>query len=84
MTMFKGAVDNWRKKCADWKAYCEREDEKMVNPILVIQVEDGNDRIATQTDLGVLYRFTRRTLAAGYNLVKLCTLSMTMELLKYG
>ena len=52
MTMFKGAVDNWRKKCAHWKTYCEREDEKMVNPILVIQVEDGNDRIATQTDLG--------------------------------
>jgi type III restriction enzyme len=52
MTMFKGAVDNWLKKCAHWKAYCEREDEKIVNPILVIQVEDGNDRIATQTDLG--------------------------------
>lgn len=52
MTMFKGAVDNWRKKCAHWKSYCEREDEKMVNPILVIQVEDGNEREATHTDLG--------------------------------
>lgn len=49
MTMFKGAVDNWRKKCDHWESYCEREGEKMVNPILVIQVEDGNDRIATQT-----------------------------------
>ncbi|WP_406885185.1 DEAD/DEAH box helicase [Bacillus cereus] len=52
MTMFKGAIDNWRKKCTHWKTYCEREDEKMINPILVIQVDDGNDRIATQTDLG--------------------------------
>ena len=60
MTMFKGAVDNWRKKCAHWKTYCDREGEKMINPILVIQVEDGNDRLATQTDLGacidLLYR----------------------------
>ena len=52
MTMFKGAVDNWRKKCAHRKTYCENEDEKMVNPILVIQVEDGNEREATHTDLG--------------------------------
>ncbi|MEK4359934.1 DEAD/DEAH box helicase family protein [Paenibacillus sp. FSL M7-1455] len=52
MTMFKGAVDNWLKKCSHWKSYCEREDEKMVNPILVVQVEDGNEREVTHTDLG--------------------------------
>ncbi|ABZ85433.1 type iii restriction enzyme, res subunit, putative [Heliomicrobium modesticaldum Ice1] len=52
MTMFKGAVDNWLKMCTHWKAYCEREDEKMINPILVVQVEDGNEREVTHTDLG--------------------------------
>lgn len=62
MTMFKGAVDNWRKKCDHWKTYCEREDEKMVNPILVIQVEDGNDRVVTQTDLGVCIDLLEDTL----------------------
>ncbi|MEY8304722.1 DEAD/DEAH box helicase [Anaerosalibacter bizertensis] len=62
MTMFKGAVDNWRKKCAHWKTYCEREDEKMVNPILVIQVEDGNDRIVTQTDLGACIDLLEKSL----------------------
>ncbi|EKF49026.1 type iii restriction enzyme, res subunit [Thermosipho africanus H17ap60334] len=53
MTMFKGAVENWLNKCAHWKAYCERENEKMVNPILVVQVEDGNEREITRTDLGI-------------------------------
>ena len=62
MTMFKGAVDNWRKKCAHWKTYCDREDEKMINPILVIQVEDGNDRLATQTDLGACIDLLEETL----------------------
>ncbi|WP_391203251.1 DEAD/DEAH box helicase [Psychrobacillus sp. L4] len=52
MTLFKGAVDDWRKKCTHWRSYCKREDEKMVNPILVIQVEDGNKREVTHTDLG--------------------------------
>ena len=62
MTMFKGAVDNWRKKCAHWKTYCDREGEKMINPILVVQVEDGNDRLATQTDLGACIDLLEETL----------------------
>ncbi|MGE6896471.1 DEAD/DEAH box helicase family protein [Priestia flexa] len=62
MTMFKGAVDNRRKKCDHWESYCEHESEKMVNPILVIQVEDGNDRIATQTDLGACIDLLEETL----------------------
>lgn len=52
MTMFKEAVANWKKKCDRWKAYCDREEiKKPVCPVLVIQVEDGNEREITQTDL---------------------------------
>ncbi len=53
MTTFISAVENWRVKCAHWQAYCEREGEKVVKPILVIQVEDGTDREATRTDIGM-------------------------------
>jgi len=53
MTTFISAVENWRVKCAHWQAYCERESEKVVKPILVIQVEDGTDREATRTDIGM-------------------------------
>ncbi len=52
ITMFKGAVDDWKQKCALWNSYCSREGEKQVNPILVVQVEDGTGREATRTDLG--------------------------------
>ncbi|MEG1926836.1 MAG: DEAD/DEAH box helicase family protein, partial [Ruthenibacterium sp.] len=52
LTMFRGAVDNWCKKCTHWQYYCEREQENVVRPILVVQVEDGNEREATHTDLG--------------------------------
>ena len=51
MTMFKGALDNWGKKCTHWDNYCERENERSVKPILVIQTEDGNDKEATRTDI---------------------------------
>jgi type III restriction enzyme len=52
MTMFKEAVANWKKKCERWDAYCDREEiKKPVRPIFVVQVEDGNEREITQTDL---------------------------------
>ncbi|MFT9486725.1 MAG: hypothetical protein ACH0QD_05090 [Tepidibacillus sp.] len=52
MTMFKEAVANWKKKCERWAAYCDREEiKKPVCPIFVVQVEDGNEREITQTDL---------------------------------
>ena len=52
LTMFREAVINWKKKCELWAAYCEQEEIKpMVRPILVVQVEDGNERAVTQTDL---------------------------------
>lgn len=62
MTMFKGTVDNWRKKCTHWQSYCEREDEKKVNPILVVQVDDGSQREATHTDLGICIDLIEETL----------------------
>jgi len=52
MTMFKEAVVNWKRKCERWAAYCENQEiKKPVLPILVVQVEDGNEREITQTDL---------------------------------
>jgi type III restriction enzyme len=70
MTMFKESVVNWKKKHEHWAAYCEREDIKnAVRPILVVQVEDGNDREITQTDLDfcvtVLEDLLGRNLLAG-------------------
>lgn len=62
ITMLKGAVDNWRNKCRHWQSYCEREGEKAVKPILVIQVEDGNERDATHTDLGVCIEILEESL----------------------
>lgn len=61
MTMFKGAVDNWQQKCAHWQSYCERENEKMVKPILVVQVDDGNDREITHTDIGICVELLEET-----------------------
>lgn len=63
MTMFTEAVANWKKKCDLWSAYCDREDiDTTVKPILVVQVEDGNERTITQTDLDSCVRVLEESL----------------------
>ncbi|EKU42045.1 type iii restriction enzyme, res subunit [Lysinibacillus fusiformis ZB2] len=51
ISMLKSALENWEQKRAAWESYCLKEKEQIVKPILVIQVEDGNDKVVTKTDL---------------------------------
>ena len=53
MTTFEEAVRNWMDKCSHWRQYCIREKEAQpVEPILVIQVEDGSGSEVSRTDIG--------------------------------
>ena len=70
MTMFQGAVASWQRKTEQWAQYCEKEHEdKTVKPVLVIQVEDGNGRIISNTEiesyLAMLETQLGRPLASG-------------------
>ena len=51
MTMLQGAIDNWKEKCTHWERYCNHEGERKVEPVLVVQVEDGTSSEPTKTDL---------------------------------
>ena len=52
MTLLAEAANRWQTIKERWSAYCQNQDEPVVGPILVIQVEDGTDRLLTKTDLG--------------------------------
>ena len=69
MTTFEGAVRNWQSKCIHWKDYFDHEGGKEVKPILVIQVEDGNEREVSRSDIsaciGVIEEITGNRLNAG-------------------
>lgn len=51
MTMFQEAVTTWKKMRFEWEAYCTTEHEPLVKPILVVQVNDRTDSVATTTDI---------------------------------
>jgi type III restriction enzyme len=51
MTLLAEAAHRWQDMEKRWSAYCQKQDETVVCPILVIQVEDGTDKILTKTSL---------------------------------
>ena len=51
MTLLAEAAHRWQAIEKRWADYCQKQDEKVVYPILVIQVEDGSDNTLTKTDL---------------------------------
>jgi type III restriction enzyme len=51
MTLLSEAANRWKRIEDGWARYCQDQDEAVVYPILVIQVEDGTDKLPTKTDL---------------------------------
>jgi len=51
MSLLQVAAKRWQGMRDRWKAYCEQESEQTVSPILVVQIENGNARQLTRTDL---------------------------------
>lgn len=51
MTMLAEAAHRWQTIESRWADYCQSQDERVVYPILVLQVEDGKENLLTRTDL---------------------------------
>jgi type III restriction enzyme len=51
MTLLAEAANRWQAMEKRWSVYCQNQDEAVVWPILVVQVEDGTDKTLTRTNL---------------------------------
>jgi type III restriction enzyme len=51
ITLLREAVREWLRYTEDWRAYCEAEGDEQVVPVLVVQVEDGDENRISRTDL---------------------------------
>lgn len=51
MTIMRLAVEEWLDKCKHWHQYHELHGEKLVKPIMTIQVDDKSDSSSTRTDV---------------------------------
>jgi type III restriction enzyme len=55
-TLLRTAADKLTAYSDKWAAYCQAEDETRVNPVLIVQVEDGTAEAVTRTDLTEAFR----------------------------
>ncbi|MEC7643711.1 MAG: type III deoxyribonuclease, partial [Pseudomonadota bacterium] len=51
MALLAEAARKWESLRLDWEKYCESEQEKIVKPILVVQIENGTKTRLSKTDL---------------------------------
>ncbi|MCD8208344.1 MAG: DEAD/DEAH box helicase family protein, partial [Bacteroidales bacterium] len=51
MTVLYAAADDWREKWVHWEQYCREQHYAYVNPIFVVQVQNGNERVISETNL---------------------------------
>ncbi|MDX0283601.1 DEAD/DEAH box helicase [Sinorhizobium meliloti] len=55
-TVLRQALVNHLAMKSAWQRYCEEKREPLVRPLLVIQVEDGDDDLFSKTDLDAVIR----------------------------
>jgi type III restriction enzyme len=50
-SMLADAGRKWRTYAGEWEKHCKTNGERFIEPVLVVQVENGNERMPTRTDL---------------------------------
>lgn len=51
MALLEEAARRWGQMVTAWGEFCLEENEPTVSPVLVVQVENGTDKLVTKTDL---------------------------------
>jgi type III restriction enzyme len=52
VTMLRAAARAWRDYSERWESYANKEDEPLIRPILLVQVQDGTGKQLSRTNLG--------------------------------
>lgn len=51
MAVLQAATDEWIDKCAHWEQYCREQHYSYVDPVFVVQVQNGSGNDLSKTDL---------------------------------
>lgn len=62
MAVLQAATDEWKDKCDHWYQYCYEQHYGQVNPILVVQVQNGSGHQISATDLDECLRILEERL----------------------
>ncbi len=62
MAVLQAATDEWKHKCDHWYQYCYEQHYAQVNPILIVQVQNGSGQQISATDLDECLRIIEERL----------------------
>lgn len=62
MAVLQAATDEWKNKCDHWYQYCYEQHYGQINPIFVIQVQNGTTHLISTTDLDECLRIIEERL----------------------
>ena len=51
MAVLQAATEEWMNKCDHWHQYCQEQHYAQVNPIFIVQVQNGTGKSISDTDL---------------------------------
>ncbi len=51
MAVLQAAADEWKDKCDHWNQYCREQHYAYINPVFVVQVQNGTGERISDTDL---------------------------------
>ena len=62
MAVLQAAADEWKDKWDHWTQYCQEQHYAYVNPVFVVQIENGSGDVISATDLDdCLLKISQRT-----------------------
>ena len=51
MAVLQAGAIQWKDKCDHWNLFCQLQHHAAINPVLIVQVENGSGEVLTATDL---------------------------------
>ncbi len=67
MAVLQAATDDWIKKCVHWDMFYEKQKTKRVNPVFLVQVENGTGGKITNTDMDEVIRLIEKSIGYTFN-----------------
>lgn len=67
MAVLQAATDDWQKKCDHWENFYNTQKSKRVDPIFLVQVENGTGKSISNTDLDEVINTIEERLGRTFN-----------------
>ncbi len=67
MAVLQAATDDWVKKCIHWDMYSDKQKAKRINPVFMVQVENGTHGHISNTDLDEVIKTIEERIGSAFS-----------------